>query len=139
MTENKRFKIADSHIIAGGKCIQDNQKKYTFPSVDHRYLLIGYLKALNELSEENGQLKQSYQILAYMFDKYKELKDSLENENEQLKKENKELKEENGQLKQELFESEKDYLIETYSDNPTMRDEKIQGLKEEFKERFGDD
>jgi len=43
-----------------------------------------------------------------------------------------------GQLKQELFESKKDYLIETYSDNPARRDEKIHGLKEEFKERFGD-
>lgn len=49
-----------------------------------------------------------------------------------------ELSEEKEELKQELFESKKDYLIETYSDNPTRRDEKIQGLKEEFKERFGD-
>ena len=45
---------------------------------------------------------------------------------------------ENEKLKKELFEARKDYLIETYSDNPTRRDEKIQGLKEEFKERFGD-
>lgn len=45
---------------------------------------------------------------------------------------------ENEQLKKELFESEKDYIMETYSDNPIRRDEKIQGLKEEFKERFGD-
>lgn len=48
------------------------------------------------------------------------------------------LKMENEQLKKELFESEKDYLIENYSDNPTRRDEKIRALTEEFKERFGD-
>ena len=48
------------------------------------------------------------------------------------------LQKENDQLKQELFEIKKDYLIETYSDNPARRDEKIQGLKEEFKGRFGD-
>lgn len=41
-------------------------------------------------------------------------------------------------LKKELFESEKNYIIETYSDNPIRRDEKIQSLKEEFKARFGD-
>jgi lipoate-protein ligase A len=49
-----------------------------------------------------------------------------------------ELSEENEQLKKELFESEKDYIMETYSDNPIRRDEKIQSLKEEFKARFGD-
>ena len=48
------------------------------------------------------------------------------------------LKMENEQLKKELFESEKDYLIENYSDNPIRRDEKIRALTEEFKERFGD-
>ena len=46
--------------------------------------------------------------------------------------------EESNQLKKELFESEKDYIMETYSDNPIRRDEKIQSLKEEFKARFGD-
>jgi hypothetical protein len=45
---------------------------------------------------------------------------------------------ENEQLKKELFESEKDYIMETYSDNSVRRDEKIQSLKEEFKARFGD-
>ena len=46
--------------------------------------------------------------------------------------------EENNQLKKELFESEKEYIIETYHDNAIRRDEKIQSLKEEFKARFGD-
>jgi len=45
---------------------------------------------------------------------------------------------ENEQLKKELFESKKDYIIETYSNNPIRRDKKLQILKEEFKERFGD-
>lgn len=43
---------------------------------------------------------------------------------------------ENEELKKELFESEKDCLLETYNDNPVRRDEKIESLKEEFKERF---
>ena len=60
------------------------------------------------------------------------------NDNAKLVGENKQLKKENEQLKKELFESEKDYLIENYSDNPTRRDEKIRALTEEFKERFGD-
>ena len=50
----------------------------------------------------------------------------------------KKLKDENEKLKQELFESKKDYIIETYSNNPIRRDKKLQILKEEFKERFGD-
>ena len=64
--------------------------------------------------------KETEQTLNRLYDKYSSLKM------------------ENKQLKQELFEIKKDYLIETYSDNPTRRDEKIQGLKEELKERFGD-
>lgn len=49
-----------------------------------------------------------------------------------------ELRKENEQLKKELFECEKEYIIETYHDNAIRRDEKIQSLKEEFKARFGD-
>jgi len=49
------------------------------------------------------------------------------------------LVEENEQLKQELFESEKEYLIETYSDNSVRKNDKIHSLKKEFKERFGRD
>ncbi len=46
---------------------------------------------------------------------------------------------ENEQLKQELFESEFDYIMETYANNPVRRDDKIESLKKEFKERFGRD
>lgn len=73
--------------------------------------------ALNELIEEINKLQFDYNMEVLT-------RQSIEKENKQLK--------------QELFEARKDYLIETYSDNPTRRDEKIQGLKEEFKERFGD-
>lgn len=50
-----------------------------------------------------------------------------------------ELAKENEQLKQELFESEKEHLIETYSDNSVRKNDKIHSLKKEFKERFGRD
>ena len=49
-----------------------------------------------------------------------------------------ELETENKQLIKEWFESEKDYIIESYHDNTIRRDEKIHFLKEEFKARFGD-
>ena len=65
-------------------------------------------------------------------------------ENEQLKSDLKHrlivikaLKDVIKELQNELFESEKDYLIETYYDNPARRDDKIESLKEEFKRRFG--
>ena len=60
------------------------------------------------------------------------------NDAELISKTLNQLYDENEWLKRELFETKKDYLIETYSDNPTRRDEKIQLLKEEFTERFGD-
>ena len=50
-----------------------------------------------------------------------------------------ELKKENEKLKKELFEAEEEYLLETYHDNPVRRDDKIELLKEEFKERFGEE
>lgn len=47
------------------------------------------------------------------------------NENEELRKRVKE-------LKRELFETKKDYIIETYSDNPVRRDEKLKELEKEL-------
>lgn len=76
------------------------------------------------LNDQNQAIVDLYDGCEYWSDKASERITLLEKENEKLK--------------QELFESKKDYLIETYSDNPTRRDEKIQGLKEEFKEKFGD-
>ena len=76
------------------------------------------------LNDQNQAIVDLYDGCEYWSDKASERITLLEKENEKLK--------------QELFESKKDYLIETYSDNPARRDEKIHGLKEEFKERFGD-
>ena len=45
--------------------------------------------------------------------------------------------EENEQLKKELFESEVEYINSNYADNSVRRDQKINSLKEEFEERFG--
>ena len=44
---------------------------------------------------------------------------------------------ENEQLKKELFESEVEYINSNYADNSVRRDQKINSLKEEFEERFG--
>ena len=114
--------MTEKRFYTDGQYVMQDGEVYVVCGGEHSADVVA--TALNESLDEIEQLKKSYQVLADMCDKYKELKDSLENENECLKK--------------ELFESEKDYLIETYSDNPTRRDEKIQGLKEEFKERFGD-
>ena len=114
--------MTEKRFYTDGQYVMQDGEVYVVCGGEHSADVVA--TALNESLDEIEQLKKSYQVLADMCDKYKEVKDSLENENECLKK--------------ELFESEKDYLIETYSDNPTRRDEKIQGLKEEFKERFGD-
>ena len=76
------------------------------------------------LNDQNQAIVDLYDGCEYWSDKASERITLLEKENEKLKK--------------ELFESEKDYIMETYSDNPIRRDEKIQLLKEEFKEKFGD-
>ena len=44
----------------------------------------------------------------------------------------KQLKNENEQLKKELFEVRKDYILETYADNPIRRDEKLKALEKEL-------
>lgn len=103
------------------------KKRYTH--IDLHYMGFNeVLELINELSVENEKLKCEVTGLK------SELTIWKEDANEHIQEINK-LFEENKQLKQELFESKKDYLIETYSDNPTRRDEKIQGLKEEFKQR----
>ena len=44
------------------------------------------------------------------------------------------LKKENEELKKELFEERKDYILETYSDNPVRRDERLKELEKELEE-----
>lgn len=91
-----------------------------------------------QLKEENEQLKQAYQTLKSRHSLLHDECLEAECDRDSLKKDVISLEKENEQLKKELFESEKDYIMETYSDNLIRRDEKIQGLKKEFKEKFGD-
>ena len=58
MTE-KRFEIIKSAIIDGARVIKDNEDKYTFATTFETATLINYRKALNELNDENEQLKQA--------------------------------------------------------------------------------
>ena len=44
------------------------------------------------------------------------------------------LNDENEQLKKELFETMKDYILETYADNTIRRDEKLKALEKELEE-----
>lgn len=97
MTE-KRFKITKSKLVQNAHVIEDGKKQFTFPTLvgDNRGL-IGYEKALNELSEENEQLKQS-------FDKSLLNHTKTCDEYRILSKKNKRLTEENEELKQEIEE-----------------------------------
>ncbi|MBQ2654053.1 MAG: hypothetical protein IJF83_10895 [Methanobrevibacter sp.] len=155
MTE-KRFTICvDSNDL---KSLWDNERTEEEPLLwltrsDRIGGIDDVCKLLNELHDKNEQLKYALNQRTTQCDKYYE-------ENEQLKQNCNDLEtafdicrqergrqqeeieclsEENEQLKQELFESEKDYLEINYADNPVRRDDKIQSLKEEFKERFGRD
>ena len=48
--------------------------------------------------------------------------------------ENMQLKQENKELKQELFKVKEEYILETYADNPSRRDVKLEQLKKELQE-----
>ena len=63
MTE-KRFKITKSKLVKNAHVIEDGKKQFTFPTlVGDKWALIAYKQALNEISEENEQLKQENQML----------------------------------------------------------------------------
>ena len=83
---DKRFVIKPSAIVTDGFVIIDKEKKYTFPVLDST-LNYMFCKALNELHEENENLKDvnvqccnDYSAMRRDVLQYKE-------ENEQLKKE----------------------------------------------------
>ena len=57
MTENKRFEIKPSAMDNNRYVIHDSKKEYTFPVLDST-LNYMFCKALNELSDENEELKQ---------------------------------------------------------------------------------
>ena len=55
MTKNKRYNIKPSKIIENGFCIQDDERKHSFPTTDDKSHLIMYEKALNE---QNNRIKE---------------------------------------------------------------------------------
>lgn len=149
MTHNERFTRKNYSIW-------DNVENEEFYELHYRYEcddmcreLNKYEDKVNELSEENQQLKKELQQAKKLIKTYSDENSDLTIENERLKKEMTKLgidhteeitrlEKENEELKKELFESEKEYIIETYSDNSVRRNDKLQSLKEEFKERFGE-
>lgn len=115
MTE-KRFQI-------NGKEIIQNKQVWCMANSEHCADVIA--TAMNELHEEIKQLRKELKSEELETQRYINLAKTINNENEGLKK--------------ELFESEKEYLMIDYHDNPVRRDDKIEMLREEFKERFGRD
>ena len=57
MTESKRFEIKPSAMYNNKYVIHDGEKEYTFPILDST-LNYMFCKSLNELNDENRQLKQ---------------------------------------------------------------------------------
>ena len=62
-----RFNIVSSEIIEDGKFIQANNNKYSFPTTTKSASLVLYEKPLNELSDENEQLKKENQEYKSLF------------------------------------------------------------------------
>ena len=119
-----------------GKLIMQNGEVWT---VAHTRIDADVIaESLNILIKKNEQLEREYNKLKHRHSLLHDECLTVEHAKEGLENDIISLEKENEQLKKELFESEKDYLIENYSDNPTRRDEKIRALTEEFKERFGD-
>ena len=97
MTENKRFEIKQSAMDNNRYVIHDSKKEYTFPVLDST-LNYMFCKALNELSDENEQLRKENDMLSceLSVSANKEISRNcriaeLEEENEQLKQHNVEL------------------------------------------------
>ena len=119
-----------------GKLIMQNGEVWT---VAHTRIDADVIaESLNILIKKNEQLEREYNKLKHRHSLLHDECLTVEHAKEGLENDIISLEKENEQLKKELFESEKGYLIENYSDNPTRRDEKIRALTEEFKERFGD-
>ena len=97
MTENKRFEIKQSAMDNNRYVIHDSKKEYTFPVLDST-LNYMFCKALNELSDENEQLRKENDMLSceLSVSANKEISRNcrivkLEEEYEQLKQHNVEL------------------------------------------------
>ena len=97
MTEDKRFEIKQSVMDNNRYVIHDSKKEYTFPVLDST-LNYMFCKALNELSDENEQLRKENDMLSceLSVSANKEISRNcriveLEEENEELKQHNTEL------------------------------------------------
>ena len=89
----------------------------------------------NEANSLTVKIADLSEELDYYKAKYRSLEEGLFEQNREISK----LKKENKQLQQELFESEYECIWVHYHDNEFRRDDRIEDLKEEFKERFGRD
>lgn len=132
MTE-KRWEIIDeefisytggtAQLISNGECeihLWENPKDAQL-----------FCDKLNALNEENEQLKEYNNKLMkqpLLFD-VQTIPNTIE-----IMEANTQLEKENEELKKELFETRKDYILETYADNPVRRDEKLKALEKEFEE-----
>lgn len=67
MTENKRFTYFKSKIGFGKQGIDDNLKGYTFD-----FTMDNVLDCMNDLSEENEQLKSEIKDLSDILARYEE-------------------------------------------------------------------
>lgn len=70
--EEKRFNIEKSYVISHGFFIQDNGKKYTFPThKGDKTGLYAYCKALNDLSNKKDDLLKENKLLKKEISKLK--------------------------------------------------------------------
>ena len=133
----KRFTLTNSeNAFQEMKCgIDDRGKTLTFIEV---------VNELNELHEDNQLLhKMNANAIDFMYDNFdlnimftdRELNDICNEMGWELSEKGikiNQLEKENEQLKQQLFETRKDYILETYADNPVRRDEKLKELEKEL-------
>lgn len=67
MTKNKRFYVAESNLT-DGYCVFDREKKYAFHPKPRKADCLNDAHILNELSDENEQLKQQLQKIQDSFE-----------------------------------------------------------------------
>lgn len=117
MTE-KRFTFARNYIL-------QNNEVWAIAYSKHHADVIS--TALNELVEENEELKEERDYFERKKCEYWNRYNNKHLNNIQLKKEKEE-------LKKRLYECEEDYIMETYADNPIRRDAKLEDLKKGLQE-----
>ena len=121
MTEDKRFEIKQSVMDNNIYVIHDSKKEYTFPVLDST-LNYMFCKALNELSDENEQLRKENDMLSCELSVSVNKEISRNCRITELEEENKQLK----QFKEDVFNKIDMHLRML----PTVRDN-------EFNEEYG--